>query len=249
MKILISGITGFIGRYIANRLISQTNHTVIGIARKKVSHKTPYKIFYFDLANENEFSEKVDVIIHAAAQSPADGILTHDYVSSNINATLNLIQLAKQNNINRIIYLSAISIYGSPGQSVIDENSPIISPSPYGMSKFMCELLLNDESLWLSSIVLRLPGVIGKGAKTPWIATLAQRMSNNENISIYNPNALFNNIVCISDLADFIINLIHGSHFGFKVYTLASKDPLTISDTVNTLKQSISSQSRINHLY
>ena len=148
-------------------------------------------------------------------------------------------------NITEYLVFNICEIVCKVGQAVIDENTPVVDPDAYGIAKYVGELLLKDESSWLSSITLRLPGVMGKEAKTPWIATIAHKMNNNEDVWIYNPDALFNNIVCINDLTDFLVKLIQNSLPGFNMVTLGAKEPLSVYDTVNFLKECLHSKSKI----
>ena len=245
MNILITGVSGFIGNYFAHKLRNHS-YEIIGTARNRSFSETNYKVYYIDIAEGLDIEEPVDLIIHAAAQSPAAGISTSDFIQANVNGTYQVIRYARQCGIRKLIYLSSVSIYGRPVKPVVDEFTSVVDPCPYGISKFLGECLLKDESSWLSASILRLPGVIGKGAMTPWIATLANKMRQDKEVSIYNPDALFNNILCLNDLADFIIRLIHGDWPETTTVTLASKKPLSVFDTVTLLKECLHSESKIH---
>lgn len=165
MKILLTGVTGFIGNYFATKW-EEKPHQVIGIARRRMQSDLDTSIICADLAEDVPLNEPVDVIVHTAAQSPAPNITTDAFVRNNVDAVRNLIRYAHSFDVQRFIYLSSISIYGEVSTNLLDENTPIVNPDPYGLTKYMGELLLLDESRWLPSVSLRLPGVLGKGAIT-----------------------------------------------------------------------------------
>lgn len=245
MKILLTGITGFIGSYLAAKW-QNTAYEIIGIGRKnKARPELRIPVIYQDLAKGVLLKEPVDIIVHAAAQSPAPGISSDDFVQSNVNSIRNLIQYARRFGTRKFIYLSSISIYGDPPTALVDENTPIVNPDNYGLTKYLGEMLLSDESEWLSCVALRLPGVIGKGAEMPWLKHVVDKIKRNEKVYIYNPDFLFNNMVHLAELEIFISNLINRQFNGFEDVTLGCKEPMTVRETVNYLKTSLNSTSRI----
>jgi nucleoside-diphosphate-sugar epimerase len=248
MKVLLTGATGFIGSNLYSSLISQ-GVEVIPVARKERQDMPMGNLVTCDLAKEFSLAEPVDIILHAAAQSPAPGITTAQFVRSNIDAVRRLIYYAKQYKVTRFIFFSSISLYGKVNVPVVDENSPITDPTTYGMTKKLGELLLSDESAWLSCIALRLPGVVGKGAVTPWITRIARSFKNNQDVDIYNPTAMFNNMVHIEDLNSFIWHLLTTDWQGFRPLTLACDEPLTIRHSVGIVREQLHSASRITEQY
>ena len=246
MKILLTGVTGFVGNYFASKW-QNGPHQVIGIARSKLKSDLQIPVVYADLTQGIPLEESVDVIVHTVAQSPAPGVNTDTFVRSNVETVRQLIEYARCFNVHRFIYLSSISIYGKISSNLVDENTPIVNPDPYGLTKYLGELLLLDEAQWLSSIALRLPGVLGKGAHAPWLAQLARKIKSGIEVYIYNPDSLFNNMVHIKDLESWISHLINtATQFnGFNAINLGCREPLTVRQTVDSLKKYLNSTSPI----
>jgi len=244
MKVLITGASGFIGNYIAKYLLN--SFEIICTARKKKIDNLGCYVWYGDISNGLNLDKPVDLIIHCAAQSPSEGVKVIDYINSNIIATKEVLKYAVKNNIKKIIYLSGISVYGRPLKNIIDEDTHIVNPDNYGHTKFLAEQLIKDEGRITHSFVLRMPGVIGKNAKTPWLARIAVSLKNNKDVTIYNPDAQFNNILCIEDLAKFIKFLLElDNNLYYNCLNLASSEPLTIFETVKLLKDCLKSNSKI----
>lgn len=243
MKILLTGVSGFIGSYLAGQW-KNGRHKIIGTDMKdRPGSKIPF--FICDLSSEIKIKEPVDAIVHVAAQSPGVGIKTQDFLGSNVNSVSNLIAYARKFKVKKFIYLSSISLYGKITRSRIDEDTPMVSASTYGLTKYIAELLLRDEEDWLAAVALRLPGVVGKGATTCWLAQAARKLKQNEMVTIYNPDAPFNNMVYLKDLERFISRLILKDFRGFHALTLGCTKPLSVLETVEYLKKCLHAKSKI----
>lgn len=116
MKIIVTGATGFLGKYIVRELV-QHNHQVIAIGRNQAVleqlKSEMVEILAIDLLNEKALAEqlpKADVIIHAAALSTVYG-KRKDFIDNNVEVTKHLYTLAKQKGISRFVFVSSPSVY------------------------------------------------------------------------------------------------------------------------------------------
>ena len=243
MKVLLTGVGGFIGSYLAQKWQDRDNE-LICVCRNRKPEGLKAKVIYSDLSKELKFNESVDVIVHAAAQSPAPGIVINDYIKSNIDSVNNIIEYAKRMNVKKIIYLSSVSIYGEVRDLVVDEDTELVNPDIYGMTKYIGEKLLCEASD-ISVIALRLPGVIGKGATTPWLAKVMDKLRRGRKVEIYNHESLFNNLIHVEDLEIFINSLINMDWKGFIKLTLACKEALTVEKVAYLLRDYMNSSSEI----
>lgn len=243
MKILLTGVGGFIGSYLAKKWDNGANELVC-IARNRKPADINARVISADLSGPLDYCEPVDVIVHAAAQSPAPGITMDDYLCSNVDAVRNITKYARRFNIKKIIYLSSVLLYGEASGSIIDEGTPVINPQNYGLTKYIGEKLLEEEGL--TSIALRLPGVLGKGASTPWLVKTAHRLKRNERVELYNPDALFNNMIHVVDLEKFISHLMGISWTGHEKVTLGCRESIPIREAALFLKKCLESDSEIS---
>lgn len=132
MKYLVTGAAGFIGFFIAKRLLEQ-GHQVAGLdnlndyydpalkkARLAVLKKLPNFTFVKAsledrAAIEKLFSkEKLDRVIHLAAQAGVRYSLKnpHAYVESNLVGFINILEGCRQHGVKHLVYASSSSIYG-----------------------------------------------------------------------------------------------------------------------------------------
>ncbi|UCD54960.1 MAG: NAD(P)-dependent oxidoreductase [Candidatus Omnitrophota bacterium] len=244
MKVLLTGVTGFIGSYFVSQW-KNNPYEIIGIARRNVNPDLQIPVVYADLAEGVSLKEPVDVIVHAATQAYGPDVPAEAYIHSNVEGMQKLIQYARDFNVRKFIYLSSMSIYGKISGNVADENTPIVNPGIYGLSKYMGELLLRDEAGWLNSVVLRLPGILGKSAKICWLAKAAKKIKSGQEVWIYNPQSPFNATIHVADLERFISQLIVTEFSGFEIVTLGCRQPITIRETADSLKKYLNSTSRI----
>ena len=101
-KILITGITGLIGRHLSEEL-SNLGHNIYGVTRRPCS-KSSYKAVVIDLSSDWKISElptNIDVIYHLAQSDkfrdfPAGA---QDIFQVNINSTAKLLDYAKKTGI------------------------------------------------------------------------------------------------------------------------------------------------------
>lgn len=243
MRVLLTGAGGFIGSYLAYKW-KEWDNELICVCRSRKPEGLKAKVIYSDLSNEFQYDEPVDVIVHAAAQSPAPGLSINNYIKSNVDSVNSIINYAKEKNVKKIIYLSSVSIYGEISVPVIDEETAIINPGMYGMTKYIGEMLFREAEA-ISIIAIRLPGVLGKGARTPWLTTVMEKLKYGRKVEIYNPDSLFNNMIHVDDLETFINELMTVNWKGFKKLTLACKEALTVKEIVCLLKESLNSKSQI----
>ena len=147
MKALITGVSGFVGDYLAKELLLH-NYEVYGmdIIEKKV---TNVKFFKVDLLNQGEVSRTVDlinpdVIFHLAAQSSVkkgweEPELTFDV---NVNGTRNVLDAAGDK--IKVLVVGSADIYGVPKEVPLKETTELRPVSPYGKSRLEQEKLAQE---------------------------------------------------------------------------------------------------------
>ena len=172
-NVLVTGATGFIGYHLTKKLLEQ-NCNVIAVGRDfKLLNRLPKNKFLIkvsgDLINNkfltNLFSNyRIDIIFHLAAK-------VHDrleknvkqYRLINVNLTEKLAELALNHNVEKLIFISTVSVYGDTEGNIINERY-ICNPSTiYGKTKLEAEnILIKDYQKYnLPIIILRLTSVYG----------------------------------------------------------------------------------------
>jgi len=147
-KILITGVAGLLGSRLANWIITNTNHTVIGIDDLSGGYKENVHenvIFYKQDISDGVRSifetHNPDYVYHMAAYA-AEGlspfIRKYNY-KNNLLATAEIVNNCIKYNVQRLIFTSTLAVYGkgTPPFSEDDDLRPI---DPYGVAKLGCEM-------------------------------------------------------------------------------------------------------------
>lgn len=151
--ILITGGAGYIGSHCTLDFINNNYECVI-LDNLKEGHKEAILTENFEHADLSDIEAlrtvfnkyKIDAVVHFAAFAYVGESVTNPqkYYYNNVVNTLNLLQVMKENNVNKIVFSSTCATYGNPEYTPIDENHSQNPINPYGQSKLMIEKILND---------------------------------------------------------------------------------------------------------
>ena len=167
-SILITGGAGFIGSHLVDRLLSESGWRVLVVddfnefyepaikrANVRRHEKNPnYRLFEADIrdkaALQQIFDEsKLASIVHLAARAGVRPSLQQPllYAETNINGTMNLLELAREHGVKQFVFGSSSSVYGINAKVPFNEDDPIRQPiSPYAATKAGAELLCHTYS-------------------------------------------------------------------------------------------------------
>ena len=182
MAILVTGGTGYIGSHTTVELLNIGSDVIIidNLSNSKelvldrierITGKRP-RFIKCDLldktALDNVFDTypEIDSVIHfaglkAVGESCQKPIL---YYHNNITGTLNLLDSMISHGVNRIVFSSSATVYGTPKSVPIREDFPTATTNPYGETKLMIERILKDTCVAhpeFSACVLRYFNPIG----------------------------------------------------------------------------------------
>ena len=149
MKIFITGIAGFLGSHLANRMI-ELGHDVSGNDNLIGGEKTNLnkKINFFETdCNDLEGMSKIingnDIVYHCAATAHEGlSVFSPNIITKNIfQASISTITASIQNNVKRFIYCSSMARYGNQ-KTPFDEKMEPRPVDPYGIAKVAGENVL-----------------------------------------------------------------------------------------------------------
>lgn len=165
MRVMVTGAAGYIGSHVC-KLLKKNKHTVVGIDRRVINHLYADKKQLASYGNiYHEMFDGVDAVVHIGATSLVGPSVTDPatYYQNNIAQTLNLLDAMRGKGISKFVFASSAACYGEPEEDVCAENSWHQPCNPYGWSKRMMEIILNDyaHAYDLRSISLRFFNVAG----------------------------------------------------------------------------------------
>ena len=151
MKVLVTGADGFIGSHLVESLIDKGYEVVAfclynsfgswGWLDNINPEKKKYvKVILGDIRDSSSIREAMhgcEIVFHLAAliAIPYSYKSPSSYVDTNINGTLNILQLARDLDISRVVHTSTSETYGSARFVPITEDHPLAAQSPYAASK------------------------------------------------------------------------------------------------------------------
>jgi UDP-glucose 4-epimerase len=154
---LLTGGAGYIGTHVADEFIRAGKSVVIydslyqglesRIVYLRAQHKVEIPFIKGDIRDYNELenvirTHNVDGIVHTAALKAVGESMekSDEYFQVNLEATTELIAIAKRNNVKKFIFSSTAAVYGSPdSMDPCTEDGPKAPISPYGDSKYQAE--------------------------------------------------------------------------------------------------------------
>jgi nucleoside-diphosphate-sugar epimerase len=177
MRVLVTGVSGFIGEHLAKHLLEQ-GHKVRGASRW-LDSPFPREEKYEHVTIEDPFSKKAwreitsetDAVVHLIAkthtQDAGDLSDLSEYRHTNVDITKALFEASWKAGVKRFVYMSSIKAVGeetSPGEAFA-EDSPCDPVDSYGISKREAEEMILKYRGKMSTVVLRAPLVYGPGVK------------------------------------------------------------------------------------
>lgn len=159
MRILVTGGAGFIGScFIRHMLDKYKDYKIINLDAltycgnlsnlKDIEKNSNYTFVHGNICDKNlvrELTSEVDCVVNFAAESHVDNSIKSPeiFIKTNVEGTLNLLQIAKEHNIQRFLQVSTDEVYGSLGKTgYFYETTPLQPNSPYSASKASADLLV-----------------------------------------------------------------------------------------------------------
>lgn len=243
MKVLVTGAGGFVGRHLAADL-ARRGFDVLSAYRGTAPEGAPHPI-RLDLATAGKLPGGIEAVVHAAATSAWAGVSADAMARDNVEATRRLIALAIEAGTKRFVFCSSMSAFGDIKSGSVDETTPVADPDVYGMTKLIGEALLREAAPALSGLALRLPAVIGPGAKRNFLAVATENMKSGRDVSIFNPDAPFNNAVHCADLGALVAGVLGRGWQGYDMVVLGAAGMTTIRAAVERLRARMGARSAI----
>ena len=250
MKALITGVDGFVGKYLSEYLLKQ-KYEVYGTTISEKYKNEKIKIYKMNLLDEKEVNKvikmiKPDKIFHLAGQSAVGlswekPVLT---VNINVNGTLNLLEAVRNySKDSKILIVGSSDQYGpiKPEECPIKESKIHNPQSPYGVSKKaqeeMCKLYVN--AYHTNIIMVRAFNHIGAGQSTNFVVAdfaskIAQIEKGSEPVLKVGNLESFRDFTDVRDIVRGYSLLLEKGKIG-EIYNIGSGKEVKVSEILKKL--------------
>ena len=148
--ILITGVAGLLGSRLADWLVENTNHNIVGVDDLSGGYidnvHNQVQFHQFDLAESDRLEKLVkvtnpNVVYHLAAYA-AEGLspfMRSFNYKNNLMSTSKVINACINYEVDRLVFTSTMAVYGH-GNPPFDEEDTPTPIDPYGIAKYACEM-------------------------------------------------------------------------------------------------------------
>lgn len=221
-NILITGVTGFLGRSAA-AYFSSLGYSVYGISRANISDFDPEFLSLFsDIKCSHtlsidfllSFNVEFKYILHASGNSSVSESFLKPEISFNstVNSLFIVLEFMRLYNQNAcLLYPSSAAVYGASLDSPLLPSQQPNPVSPYGFHKCIAESLLQQySSLFnLRTICVRFFSIYGIGLRKQLIWDVCNKCLSADNIEFYGEGTETRDWICIDDALHLISKLFN----------------------------------------
>ncbi len=251
MKILITGVAGFIGSALALRLLARGDQVVgvdnlndyysVELKKARLARLTPFPGFTFeqlDIADRQAMStlfrtHPFDAVMNLAAQAGVRHSLVdpYAYVDANLVGFVNLLEGARHHGAGHFVFASSSSVYGANARQPFSEHDPVNHPvSLYAASKRANELMAHSYAhlFRLPCTGLRFFTVYGPWGRPDMALFLFTRgILNDEPIKVFNHGCMVRDFTYIDDIIEGVVRVIDKPAVPDPAWSADAPDPAT----------------------
>ena len=270
-KLLITGGAGFIGSHLVDRLLTTDVERIeviddfndfydpsIKHANIRDHLKDPrYSISEIDIRNRAALEQifdknNFDCVVHLAARAGVRPSLSEPqlYSETNINGTVNLLELARQSNIKQFVFGSSSSVYGINAKVPFSEDDPIRQPiSPYAATKAAGELLCHTYShlYGFRCVCLRFFTVYGPRQRPDLaIHKFAKLITERKPIPVFGDGTTRRDYTYVDDIIDGVMAAIVYDKSNYEVINLGESRTVELNELISLLETELDTHATID---
>ena len=274
MKVLVTGVAGFIGMHCAQRLLARGDK-VLGVdnlssyysvkLKKDRLKQLAGKGFAFerlDIANASALQKayrkaKPDLVLHLAAQAGVRYSLENPaaYVRSNVVGFANLLECCRAAPPRHLVYASSSSIYGTNAELPWTETQNVDHPvSLYAATKKSNELMAHVYShlYGIAATGLRYFTVYGPWGRPDMSPMLfARAILDGEPIPVFNRGKMQRDFTYVDDIVEGTLRVLdagieaRAGQAPYAVYNIGNHEPVALLDYIGVLERVLGKKARL----
>ena len=246
MNVGVIGGSGFIGSHVVDKLIEQGHEVTVFDIMKP--HREDVRHLYIDITNLSKTAVTLtgdyDAIYLLAAMADVNDVYKNPVEAGEVNilGVANVLEAARRNEIDRVIFASTVWVYGLSSAKEVDESTSLQiekADHVYTSSKIAAELYCHSyQKLYGQNFTILRYGIpYGPRARGGTVVAIFVRTAlNDEPLTIFGDGSQYRNFIYVEDLAK-------GNVAGLKdvaenkTYNLEGKRPITVKEVAETVKK------------
>jgi UDP-glucuronate 4-epimerase len=274
-NLLITGVAGFIGSHLAERLLARGDR-VIGVdnfdpfyapaeKRRNLARVLPNPAFQLIEADCADLAaleaalgtQRLDAVVHLAARAGVRPSIADPlgYAHANLTGTQAMLELARRRGVGRFVFASSSSVYGNNPKVPFAEDDPVEHPiSPYAATKRAGELLCHTyhHLFGLSILSLRFFTVYGPRQRPDLaIRKFSDLILRGEPIPFYGDGSTERDYTWIDDILQGVLAAIDRTARipnEFQIINLGESQTTTLSRLVELISAALGKEPRLKQL-
>ena len=271
MKIIITGVAGFIGYHLCKSLLNEDNQILgldnlnnyydLNLKLERLKQLKSHNNFIYkkiDISNREHVEKifknfKPNKVINLAAQAGVRFSIENPYayIDSNIIGFINLIEVSQQNDVNGFIYASSSSVYGGNKKLPFSESDMTNNPlSLYGASKKSNELIANSYSsiYGLNTTGLRYFTVYGPWGRPDMAYFMfTKKILAGETIEVYNNGKMKRDFTFIDDIISGTKSAIE-KNYKCEIFNLGNNKNEKLITLIKVLENELAKEAKIKFM-
>lgn len=263
-RILITGGAGFIGSNLVDSLLAENDYQVvivdnfndfyspeIKLANIAAHLSNPnFRLYETDIRRRDVLHEifaenSFDAIVHLAARAGVRPSLENptEYLETNVNGTLNLLECAKDFGVKQFVFGSSSSVYGINAKVPFSEEDKIFQPiSPYAATKASGELFCHTYShlYGLRCVCLRFFTVYGARQRPDLaIHKFARLISEGKPIPVFGDGSARRDYTYVDDIISGVRAAIDYEKSDYEIFNLGESQTIELSKLIELLEKNL----------
>jgi len=265
MKVLVTGVAGFIGMHCAQRLAARGDEVVgldnlspyysVQLKRDRLKQLS-IRFHELDIANSSALSsifekERPEKVLHLAAQPGVRYSLENPgaYVESNLVGFANLLECCRQRLPRHLVFASSSSVYGANTELPWSESQNVDHPvSLYAATKKSNELMAHAYShlFGLHATALRYFTVYGPWGRPDMSPMLfANAILDEKPIQVFNQGDMQRDFTYVDDIVEGTLRVLDRPQ-PYAIYNIGTHQPVGLLDYIAALERALGKKARLD---
>jgi len=265
MNILVTGGSGFIGRWVVKRLLADNN--LVWVLDNLSNGRTENLDEFRDNPNldvtigdikdttllSRLFRNNFDICIHLAASIIVQDSIDHprQTFENDVIGTFNVLEEAKKTS-TKFVFMSTCMVYDTASAGgAISETHPIKAASPYAGAKLAGENMVQSffHTYGLPTVIVRPFNTYGPFQKSTGeggvVSIFVLKELNGDVLNIYGDGTQTRDLMYVEDCAEFVVQAAYSDAANGEILNAGLGEDITINDLAATICEE---QGRINHV-